>query len=115
MKLLKCLFACAVVLVLLTGCGSGSSTTSANGRLALSVVWPKRTRLIPLASHSIRAVVTRGSQTLGSKLIVGTDGPPSNPSIVAFDNLPVGTVTLTATAYPGQDGSGVAQATGAQS
>ena len=115
---------CAAIAVLLMGCGAGSSldsagggspTPPANGRLTLNVVWPNPTRLIPLFSNSIRAVVTSGSQTLGSQLIVGGDGAPSNPSTVTFDNLPAGTVTLTATAYPRQDGSGVAQATGAQS
>lgn len=59
--------------------------------------------------------MTQGSQTLGTQLIVGSDGPPSAPSLVTFDNLPAGPVTLTATAYPTRDGSGVAQATGSQS
>ena len=115
MKSLKCFLLCAVAAVMLTGCGTASNTREAAGRLSLTVIWPKRTRLIPLASGSIRAVLTRGQQTVGSQLIPGGDGPPANPTTVTFDNLPAGPVTLTTSAYPGQDGSGVAQATGAQS
>jgi len=71
--------------------------------------------LIPVASNSILAVVTSGGQTVGSQLITGEDGTPSNPSTVTFNNLTPGSVTLTATAYPTQQGTGVAQATGSQS
>ena len=118
MKQLKFLLAFAAATITLCGCGGGSNNATGagtTGRMSLSVVWPKQTRLIPIASRSIRAVVTSGSQTLATKLIVGSDGPPSSPQVITFDNLQPGTVTLTATAFPETNGTGVAQATGAQS
>lgn len=51
---------------------------------------------------------------LDTRLIVGGDGPPQS-STETFVNLVPGTVTLTATAYPLIDGTGIAQATGAVS
>ena len=119
MKQILSMFVCAAFVFVLTGCGGGSSTApTATGRLTFSVTWPKKTttsttRLIPLESRSIVAVVTSGSQTLGTQLIVGQDGAPG-PSTVTFTGLPAGTVTLTASAYPTQQGTGVAQATGSQ-
>ena len=101
------------VATLLVGCGGANNSATRTGKLSLTVIWPKRTKLIPLASNSIRAAVTSGGQTLGSQLIVGNDGPLNNPSIVTYNNLPVGAATLTATAFPQSDGTGVAQATGA--
>ena len=119
MKKILSMFVCATFTFALTGCGGGSTTSpAATGRLTLSVTWPKKsatstTRLIPIGSQSIVAVVTRGSQTLGTQIIVGADGAPG-PSTVTFTGLPAGTVTLTASAYPTQQGTGVAMATGSQ-
>lgn len=114
MRHTKCLLACVAIIVSLFGCGGGATTAPATGRLTLSVIWPKPTRLIPYGAQSVRAVLTSGQLTLGSQLIVGGDGPPPSPSTVTFDNVPAGPVTLTASAYPKADGSGVAMATGAQ-
>ncbi len=114
MKSIMRILSVAAVASLLVGCGGGGGNSAARtGKLSLKVIWPKRTKLIPARSNSIRAVVTGGAQTLGSQLIVGSDGPLNDPSIVTFNNLPVGAVTLTATAFPQTDGTGVAQATGA--
>src|SRR5258708_2966314 len=95
-----------------SGGSGGSDSSRAAGKLSLTVKWPTRSRLIPPASNSIKAVVTVGSSIIGTHLFVGSDGPPSSPQVFTFTNLPAGTVTLTATAFPTTTGTGVAQATG---
>ena len=99
--------------LLLAGCGGGSNTqlatTGGQGRATLTVTWPARTRLIPDASNSIAVVVKQGTtisaqQTLARPAAGGT-------STASFASLPTGTLSVTATAYPNADGTGVAQAT----
>jgi 6-phosphogluconolactonase (cycloisomerase 2 family) len=102
----------AFVLGLLTGCGGGSHG-GGTGKLNLTVHWPQRTRLIPDASNSIKAVLTHGSTTLDTKTLARpTEGPWT--TTVTFDNLEAGEVLLTATAYPSAEPgpSDVAQAAG---
>jgi streptogramin lyase len=97
----------------LSGCGSAggtSATVNTSGRAQLTFRWPERTtRLIPFASNSIRVRLVAGSQLLGEALLVR----PTNGGLatISFDRLPLGPATVEATAYPGADGSGVAQAT----
>jgi hypothetical protein len=61
---------------ILTGCGGGkgdsspAGTHAANGRAALTVRWPPRSRLIPFASESIKVSLSRGSALLGQALLV---------------------------------------------
>ena len=98
------------VIVIGMGCGGGSSLSNGTGRAVVKITWPDRSRLIPVASNSIKVVFTRGAQVVDSQLI---PRPVSgNQTQTTFTNLKTGSLTLTATALPNSDGSGVAQATG---
>lgn len=102
-----------ICLLFLTGCGGGNNTrfaaTGGQGRASLTVQWPERTRLIPDASNSIDVVIHQGTtvvthQTLARPAAGGT-------ATVSFLSLPTGALSVTATAFPGLDGAGIAQAT----
>jgi streptogramin lyase len=70
-----------------------------------TVKWPAVSRVIPAASNSINISILQGTKVWTSQLI-------AKPATTAtFSNLPLGNVTVTATAYPNVDGTGVAQAT----
>ncbi len=106
-----------LLLPVLVGCGTGSSPSngavtgskSANGSVTFTIKWPQRTtRLIPVASNSIKVVVMQGATQYTSQVV--SRPTTGNSSTVTFDVLPVGTLTLAASAYPNRDGTGVAQA-----
>jgi 6-phosphogluconolactonase (cycloisomerase 2 family) len=94
----------------LNGCGGGSNGGQA-GRLSLTVHWPQPSRLIPVASNSIKAVLTRGTTTLGTRTLVRPQ-EGTWVTTVTFEDLEAGPVALIATAFPNADGTGTAQATG---
>jgi 6-phosphogluconolactonase (cycloisomerase 2 family) len=95
----------------MAGCGSSSSDSKARtGQLVLTVIWPERSRLIPLASNSIRATLSSGETVLGTQVLPRP--VEDNQTTVTFQNLPPGNANLVATAYPNTDATGVAQATG---
>jgi len=104
------LFVIGVLIV--AGCGGNGVTASPAGTLKLSVKWPVRTRLIPVDSNSIVAVLTDANgKSLGQQTLARpTSG---NSTTVSFTSLQPGAVTLTASAFPTANGTGVAQATGA--
>ena len=108
---------CGIALsaILLYGCGGsgGSGSSSRAGALSLTVKWPMTdSRLIPAASNSIKATVQgSGNAQLGSNVIPKPSGGATSTT-VTFNNLPAGAVTLSATAFPVADGTGIAQATG---
>jgi hypothetical protein len=98
--------------LLIGGCGSSGKAPAiaSAGRAAITVRWPERSdsRLIPFAANSIRVRVLKGTSELGTALLIRpTNGGQASAN---FDRLPVGAVTMEATAYPGNDGSGVGQA-----
>jgi hypothetical protein len=100
-----------VMAALLSGCGGGSSKPSgsarATGRAAFSIKWPERpSRLIPIASNSIRITVMNGATQLGTQLVARPQ------TFASFDALPVGSLTAVADAFPNADGTGTAQAHG---
>src|SRR5688500_17951575 len=95
----------AVITIALAGCGGGSDSAE-SGRAVFTVVWPALSRLIPVASNSIKVEISRGGAEIAEKVI---QRPTTS---VAFENLPVGDLSVTATAHPGSDGSGIAQARG---
>ncbi len=101
--------------VWLTGCGGGGtpagSVSRATGRATVTVHWPARTRVIPLAANSISVSVAQGANILTTQLLARPAN--GNTASVTFNSLPVGTLNVTATAYPNADGTGTAQATAA--
>lgn len=118
-----------VLVVALTGCGGGgshSAALSAEGRPSLTIKWPSdpapvaspsnKSKLIPAASNSIVVTISNGGTTLQSFTFVRpAPSPASYPAQThQFNNLPVETLQVTATAYPTNDGHGVAQASVSQ-
>jgi hypothetical protein len=96
----------------LAGCGGGSSTPagSATGDARITISWPARGRLIPLAANSIKVTFALAGSTVQERIVAR---PVSgDQSLVTFTNLKVGTLTLTGIAYPNADGTGIAQARG---
>jgi hypothetical protein len=111
MRALQFLFLIAIAITVV-GCGGSSQTTSHVGSLTLKVKWPVKGRLIPYDSASIVAVLTNSS---GASLGTQTLPRPAEGVLttsVTFTNIATGAVTLTATAYPTAQGTGVAQAVG---
>jgi len=108
---LSCMAACH-------GCG-GSSPKSAivsrTGKATFTVKWPTRTaRLIPAAANSIRVIVLRKGVQVSTQLLVRPlPGSGNNTTTATFDPLPVDTLTVSASAFPNADGTGVSQASGA--
>jgi sugar lactone lactonase YvrE len=98
--------------ILLSGCGGsgGGNNTSGTGAAALSITWPTRSRLIPAAANSIRIIFTQNGAVLANQLVPRPAA--GGTSSVTVNNLKVGALVMTATAYPNADGTGVAQATG---
>ena len=99
-----------VVANALIGCGSGDRTTEGGGRATISIDWPTRSRLVPVAANSIRVTVSNGTSIITSQLLARPSGGGS--SQVLFSSLPVGSLSVSATAYPQSDGTGTAQASG---
>lgn len=103
--------AMGLLVLILFGCGGGHSSQSATGRAVFTLVWPARTKLIPLASNSIRVTLQNSVGTvLGDKVIARP--PDGGQSTADFTGLKPGATTIaSATAYPNADATGTAQAT----
>ena len=107
---------CIIVLwLLLTGCGGGnnsltSGTVQSGGRgsATFTVIWPTRSRLVPLAANSIVVTIYLGTAQLQQKVLPRPAGGGSSSGTFAL--LPTGSLSATATACPNADGTGVAQA-----
>jgi hypothetical protein len=120
------IFVLLVCSCLLYGCSGTSNNSSTNqpittnsAQAKISITWPSSTTakssiihpaLIPQASNSIVITISNGSTQITSKTVAKPSS--GNTSTVNFDALPAGSLTVTATAYPNADGSGVAQASG---
>ncbi len=103
----------AIVLMTMWSCGgSGSSGgISGSGRAAMTFQWPARTkstRLIPIASNSIKIDVTVNGLAVTSQTVARPAG--TETSTLTFNNLPAGDLVFTAAAFPSLDGTGTAQA-----
>lgn len=101
--------ACALIGAAAVGCGgSGGSSNEGKGSASLTITWPQATRLIPVASNAITASFYRAGTLVATQTVAKpTTG---NTSTVTFTDLPATNLTLTAAAYPNEDGSGTAQA-----
>lgn len=111
--------ALAAVAWVLSSCGGagidwGGQGATGSGRVAMTFLWPERSRLIPAACESIQIVVKDAGGALVDQKTV--DRPSDGgASTVLFEQLPVGTLAATATAYPQSGARGVAQASGSVS
>jgi hypothetical protein len=78
------------------------SVTGRTGSLDLTIHWPKRTRLIPLATDHVVVTIAWRSQQIASQTVT----PPMDGSVATttiFPNIVADAVTVTATAYPKSD------------
>ena len=105
----------ALIPGLLAGCGSGGSSNiprmSRTGRATLVIVWPAATtRLIPDATQSIRVDVLNGTATVVTQVV--NRQPGQAKATVNFPTLPVGDLTVIATAYPQPGAQGTPLAEG---
>ena len=112
----------------LAGCGGGSglsnsshllSTTAASasrakGRAVVRVKWPVRaqTRLIPEGANSIKISIKKSGVEIAATTLTRPANGNTLISTHSFDNLPLGSLTASASAYPNEDGTGTAQAAG---
>lgn len=111
LSLLLCALPLLGATVALTGCGGASSLSTAattTGRATLAITWPETTRLIPTAANSITVRFLQGSTVVATQTVARPSS--GNTSTVTFDSLPLGSLTVVASAYPNADGSGIAQA-----
>ena len=98
------------VILLLTGCGASKPKSAAQvaGRARFAVTWPLRSKLIPVASNSIKVTIFFKDTLLATRILARPlDG---GMTTATFDNLPATTLTVTMAAYPETDATGVAQA-----
>jgi len=100
-----------VGLLALSGCGGGgTSFTAPKGSAKFTVVWPNSSRVIPISSKSIVIKLKdSNNQVADTGLIVKPETTWSSAL------LSPGTYTVTASASPNTDGTGVLQATGSGS
>lgn len=118
MRILGLLSGVILLLCMLCGCGGsrgGGSTGSghASGRAICAVLWPEDSRLVPIASKSVRVEFLQEDRVIAERLLVR---PASGGRVSAVvENLPVTTLIVRATAYPQADGTGTALATGSVS
>ena len=105
-----------VVLSFVAGCGGSSSSVDSSGtaRATLTFTWPQRSRLIPIASNSIKISISNGTTTF-EKLVTRPDAVNSTTTQITFDKVNSGNYQVTATAYPNADGTGRPQALGTTS
>jgi len=91
----------------LAGCGGGAPGTAPTGGAVFNVVWPARSRLIPIASNSITVVISQNGTPVASQTLTRP------ATTITFNELAPATYLATATAFPSLNGTGVGQATGA--
>jgi sugar lactone lactonase YvrE len=97
------------IAIVVAGCGGGGGgTPEGAGRATIKITWPDRSRLIPVASNSIKVTFTKSGVEVASKVLPRP--ATGNETTADFDALPPGVLTITAAAYPTTDGTGVAQA-----
>src|ERR1051325_9734486 len=89
----KILAAC-ILGAALAGCGGGGGVAGgATGRATFTVIWPDRSRLIPLAANSIKIDIVRNGNNVGSQTLPRPAG--GGPASVSFPLLPTGSLTAT--------------------
>lgn len=92
------LFALAAI----AGCGGQGDgpARAARGGLTLSIAWPEPSRVIPANAQSLVVQVKQGAAVIDSAVI-------SRPAAtLSFSELPVGSLTVVASAFASVDGTG---------
>ena len=108
-------FPILALLPLLAGCGGGGSSSSSpapsgQGRASVTVAWPARGRFVPLAANSV--VVELDLNGVKTRKTLARSGDGASLGTASFTNLRYGAYAVIVKAYPTDDGSGVAQASG---
>src|SRR5437016_1940426 len=86
----------------LAGCGGGAPSHRAQtGAAVFTIVWPKRSKLIPMAANSIAITINGSGYSAGKTLPRPTQGDQTSTT---FDNIPVLDLIATAIAYPNNNG-----------
>lgn len=104
----------------LFGCGGDGSSSSASSSntaaLRMTMEWPELSRMVPNAANSVEAIVKVKGKEIARSLFtrpsVRSVDVSGGTTTILLQNLPAGEATVTLAAYPNEDGTGVAQATG---
>ncbi len=115
-------WALLVALIALSGCASAGSFSKSNegksdipvilpenGQVAFSIKWPERSRLIPLASESIRIKSLRDGVEVANTVV---SRPASGNTSSTRIDLPPGVIHCMVTAHPDSDAEQTPQARG---
>ncbi len=102
---------------ILAGCGGSRSllpVKRTGGTARITIKWPARGRVIPLACNSIKITVdniVRSRNAFETYRILNRPAE-GGTTTTTFDWLPLGNLTFTAEAYPNADATGTMQAQG---
>lgn len=90
--------------------GGDATVTGRAGQARITLQWPTEvtSRLVPAASQSVKITLRQNNQIIAGadRLLVRPISGTSTTGTAQWDNLPVGDITVTATAYPNPDGTG---------
>jgi hypothetical protein len=78
--------------------------------MKFTILWPTAARAIPVATQSLTVTISGGGKTLATQTVNRPTG--QTQTIVTFNALSPGLITVTAIAYPQADGAGTALAAG---
>jgi WD40 repeat protein len=98
-----------LLITLVVACGGGGASIPApkTGKISISINWPTPSRIIPTASKSIKVVI---KNSLGVTIDTAVLNKPASSWLSS--NLAIDNYTLTTTAHPETNGSGITQAIG---
>lgn len=103
----------AILVASSVGCAGSAVDGTASGQATMSITWPERTRVIPVAANSITVTFWKGTTVVSTKTVARPT--VGNQSTVSFTSLASGTYTVVAQAFPNANGTGTAQASASQS
>jgi len=100
-----------IAVMLLIGCsGTSQPQVNTSGRALITIQWPDRTRMIPIAANTIQINILQGTTIIASHVV---DRPATGTtSAQVFLNLPLGQLTATAAAFASNDTTATPLATG---
>ena len=95
------------------GCAGSTMDGTATGQATMSITWPERTRVIPVAANSITVTFWKGTTVVSTKTVARPT--VGNQTTVNFTSLASGAYSVVAQAFPNANGTGTAQASATQS